>query len=99
MSELRVRAAIDQIEGWLADPAWMPDPEALKCWTTDFQVALAEVEKGPDWPAVASRAHAAGKLLEARLMVVAAARDQVKTQLEAQGRGNRALRGYGANRT
>ena len=98
MSNYRVRAAIEQMEAWLANPGWNPDPEALAQWTAEFQGALSQIEKGPDWPEVAARAHAAGKLLEARLAGVAAARDEVRTELEARIRGNHALKGYGANR-
>jgi hypothetical protein len=98
MSAGRVCAAIDQMEAWLADPDWEPDPDALAQWTTEFQGALSQTEKGPGWPDLAARAHAAGSLLEARLAVVAAGRDQVRAELEVQVRGNRALKGYGANR-
>jgi hypothetical protein len=98
MSYGRVRAAIEQMEAWLADPNWEPDPEVLAHWNAEFQGALAQTEKGPDWPALAARAHAAGKLMEVRLLVVDAARDHVRAELEAQVRGNRAMKGYGAGR-
>jgi hypothetical protein len=98
MSVGRVRAAIEQMEAWLADPAWEPGPEALAKWNREFQGALNQTEKGPDWPELAARAHAAGKLMEARLAVVAAARDHVKSELEAQVLGNRALKGYRSGR-
>ena len=86
------------MEAWLADPAWDPDPEVLAQWTREFQGALTQTEKGPDWPELAARAHAAGNLLEARLAGVMVARDQVRTQLEAQDRGGRALKGYRSSR-
>jgi hypothetical protein len=98
MSEGRARAAIEQMEAWLADPGWKPDPEALARWTAEFQGALAQKEKGTDWPELVARAHAAGLLLEARMAVVVAAQDQVRVELETQERGNRALKGYGAGR-
>ena len=94
----RVRAAIEQMEAWLADPGWEPDPEALATWNSEFQTAPTQKEKGPGWPDLAARAHAAGRLLEARLAVVVATRDQVRTELEAQVRGNRALKGYRSNK-
>lgn len=98
MTAGRVCAAIEQMEAWLADPAWDPDPDALAQWTTEFQGALSQTEKGPDWTELAARAHVAGKLLEARLAVVAAGRDRVRAELEAQVLGNRALKGYGGSR-
>ena len=97
MSDGRVRAAIEQMEAWLADPTWEPDPEALAQWNAELQVALAQAEKASGWPDLVGRAHAAGHLLQARIALVAEARDRVKAELEAQVRGNRALRGYGAS--
>jgi hypothetical protein len=98
MSDGQVRAAIEQMEAWLADPGWEPDPEALAHWNAEYQAALAQAEKGPGWPELAARAHAAGRLLETRLAVVAAALGKVKADLEAQVRGNRALKGYRSGR-
>ncbi len=98
MSDHRILAAIEQMEAWLADPAWDPDSEVLAQWTTEFQGALTQTGKGPGWSELAARAHAAGKLLETRLAGVIAARDQVRTQLEAQVRGDRALQGYQSSR-
>jgi len=97
MSDARVLAAIEQMEAWLGDLNWEPDPEGLVRWNSDFQKALAQAEKAPGWLDLVSRAHAAGQLLEARIAVVAAERDRVRAELAAQERGNRALRGYGAS--
>jgi len=97
MSDARVLAAIEQMEAWLGDQNWEPDPQALGQWNADFQAALAQAEKAPGWPELVSRAHAAGQLLEARIVMAAEERDQVRAELAAQDRGNRALRGYGAS--
>lgn len=97
MNDVRVRAAIEQMEAWLADPAWAPDSEALSQWNADFQAALAQAEKATGWPDLVGRAHAAGQLLEARIVGVALERDRVRAELVAQERGNRALKGYGAS--
>ena len=96
MNDLRVRAAIEQMETWQADPEWQPESDALARWNREFQEALAQAEKGPGWPDLISRAHAAGHLLEARSAKMAEAQDQLRAELEAQERGNRALKGYGA---
>lgn len=97
MSDGRVRAAVEQMEAWLADPTWEPDPDALAGWNADFQDALARAEKGPGWPELAARAHAAGQLLDAHSELVAQERDRLRSELGVQERGSRALRGYGAN--
>ncbi len=96
MSDARVRVAIEQMEAWLADPGWDPEPEALAQWDAEFKAALAAASRGEGWPVLTERAHAAGKLLEARLAVAVEALNQVRMELETQGRGNRALKGYGA---
>lgn len=97
MTDGRVRTAIEQMETWLADPAWEPDSESLAQWNAEFTQSLAEADKGSGWPELLGRAHAAGQILEGRIAAVVEEQDRVKADLEAQDRGNRALRGYGAN--
>ncbi len=97
MSDSRVRAALEQMEAWLVDPAWDPDPEALAQWNVGFQVALAQAEKAPGWPDLMDRAHAAGQYLEARSAMLAQEQDKVRAELEIHERGTRALKGYGAS--
>ncbi|NWJ41143.1 MAG: hypothetical protein HXX12_09255 [Geothrix sp.] len=96
MSDARVRAAIEEMEAWLADPAWEPEAEALARWDAEFRAAMAQAERAEGWPALAGRAHAAGKLLEARIPVAVEALNRVRAELETQAQGNRALKGYGA---
>lgn len=96
MSDAKVRAAIEQMEVWLGEPSWDPTPEELALWHASFKTAMAEAEKGAGWPELIARAHAAGKLLEARSDAVAAERDRIRKELESQDRGSRALKGYGA---
>jgi len=97
MNDGGLRASLEQMEVWVADPSWEPDPKLLARWDTDFQVALARAERGPDWQDLMARAHAAGRQLEGRTLKFAQLRDQVKAELDAQERGNRALMGYRAS--
>ncbi|MDP2876443.1 MAG: hypothetical protein Q8O00_09690 [Holophaga sp.] len=97
MSDARVRAAIERMEAWLVDPRWEPDPEALAQWDAEFLAAMAQAEKALGWQDLVERGHAAGRLLEARSAGVAKEQDRVRIEIEAQERGNRALRGYGAS--
>jgi hypothetical protein len=97
MNNLRVRAAIDQMEAWIGDPAWEPDPQDLEAWNSQYQQALAGAEKGEEWPALVARAQHLGPRLEARLRDLIQRRNEIKAELDAQERGNRALAGYGAN--
>ena len=97
MSNMQVCAAVEQMEAWLTNSAWEPDADALAQWNAGLQRALATAEHGPGWAELAERAHAAGRLLEARSAEVAVVRDRIKAELDSQGRGTRALRGYGAS--
>lgn len=97
MSDGAVRRAIEQMEGWLQDPAWEPDAQVLALWDANFQVALAQAEKAPGWEDLASRAHAAGLRLEVRATALAEECKRLRAELEAQGRGSRALKGYWAS--
>jgi hypothetical protein len=97
MSDARVRAAIEQMEAWIGDPNWEPDPVLLETWNTAYQSAVANAEKGEGWSDLVARAHVLGKELEPRIAHLVRLRDQVKAELDAQGRGNRALIGYGAS--
>lgn len=97
MSDWSVLAAIEQMEAWLADPTWEPDPEVLAEWNAAFLAATGRAKKNAEWPALVARAHRAGQLLEARGVALSEERDRMKTLLEAQERGERALKGYGAS--
>ena len=97
MSDGRVRAALEQMEAWLADPTWEPDADALARWRAEFQEALAQAEKAAGWPSLIARAHAAGQSLEDRTAPFAKERDRLKALVGGQGRGVQALKGYGAS--
>jgi len=96
MSNPEVRAAIEQMEAWVGDPSWEPDPEALAQWNEAFQAAVARAKKGDDWPDLVARAHAVGQHVEARVTQLTQLRDGMRAELNIQERGDRALKGYGA---
>ncbi|GLH73179.1 hypothetical protein GETHLI_16810 [Geothrix limicola] len=97
MSDAAVLSAICQMEEWIDDAAWNPDPDGLAQWNAEFQQALAQAERGPGWAELIARAHAVGARLEARIPPFEKLRDALKAELDAQERGSRALRGYEAN--
>jgi hypothetical protein len=97
MSDERVRAAIEQMEAWVADAEWEPDAEALAQWDAAYKSALAQAEKASGWQGLMDRARAAGHQLEARRAVLAEVLDHLRKELETRERGNRALKGYGAS--
>ena len=97
MSDQLVRAAVEQMEAWLTTPAWQPDSESLAQWNATFQGALARAEKGPGWADLVARGRAVSLCLDIRTEQLVHERDAVKAELDAQERGHRALRGYGAS--
>jgi len=97
MSDEALRQLLERMEAWLSDDTWEPDPEVLSEWETEFQRCLASTEKGSDWPELRQRAHAAGGVLSARADRLALVQADIRAELEAQERGNRALRGYRTN--
>jgi hypothetical protein len=96
MSDGRVRAAIEHMEAWLADPTWEPNADTLDEWHLEFMAAAGQAEKAAGWAELVARAHAAGRMLEMRSRVLAEERDRIKAAMAAQDRGSRALKGYGA---
>jgi hypothetical protein len=97
MSDAQVRAAIEQMESWLDDPAWVPDAESLTQWDQAFHGAVAKAEKGEGWPELSARAHEAGRRLDERGDALASELALLRTKLHAQDTGARALKGYGAS--
>jgi hypothetical protein len=96
MSDAGVLLEIERMETWIQDPRSMPGPDELGAWNRALQAALASAERGPGWPALVTRAHALGARVQDCTALLGAERDQIHTVLEAQERGGRALRGYGA---
>lgn len=97
MSDGAVLAAIQAMEGWLADPDHFLDEAALEAWNREFREAAARAEKGPGWAEVVARAHDLAKRIEARTRALEAQRDAVRLELEQQAKGDRALKGYGSS--
>jgi flagellar hook-associated protein FlgK len=97
MSVVELRASIEQMEAWLSDPSWDPDPERLEQWNDAFQAAATPVEKGEEWRTLVARAHAVGKQVEARILSLSQQLEATKAELVAQERGSRALKGYEAS--
>lgn len=97
MSDGRVCAAIERMEAWIGNPEWEPDPDELANWNTEYQAAVAQADKGDGWSELVARAHALGERLEQKLANMVRLREQLRTELDAQERGSRALIGYGAS--
>lgn len=94
MSDEALRQVLERMEAWLSDDSWEPGPEQLPEWEAEFKRCLESTEKGSDWPELRRRAHVAGELLATRADGLAVLQGEIRAELEAQERGNRALRGY-----
>lgn len=96
MSDAAVRAALAQMEVWLADETWQPEAEVLAAWDRQFLAALAEAERGPGWAEQIALCHHLGERLQARTVAMEAQLELLRNQLEGHSLGTRALKGYGA---
>jgi len=96
MNDRAVLRAIEQMEAWVVDPKWEPDPDALSQWNSRYSAAVALAERGDEWPGMVSRAHALGQLLAARVEGFGHQRDAIRAELMGMERGRRALGGYGS---
>lgn len=97
MSDTGVRKALEQMEVWLADPSKEFEASELAEWNEAYFSAVAEAKRGSGWPELVAHAHQLGDQLNLRLAAVIRERDEVKAELDNFARGNRALKGYGAN--
>ena len=98
MSTEELVAAIQQMEAWVADPNWVPEPERLLRWNEEFQAARTQVKETTlGWVDLVARAHALGERVEAHTALLSKQQDDMKAELDAQALGNRALRGYGSS--
>ncbi|WP_291272828.1 hypothetical protein [Geothrix sp.] len=97
MSDALVLGLVEELEGILADPAWVPDPDFLLGWNQRFAEAAARAERGPEWPEILKRAHALGDRVPSVVDRLAKEMDAIRHELAGQERGQRALKGYGAS--
>jgi hypothetical protein len=99
MSDQAVRAALAQMAGWLADPLWIPDAEDLARWNQELELARGDAERAPGWELLTAQAHAMGAQLEARITVLEAKQDELRKEMNAQFKGQLALKGYKPDRS
>lgn len=94
MSDRAVASSLDDLERLLGQVLDDPDPGAVAAWHDQFRKALEGAEKGPQWPAIAARAHELGGRLQERVSQLKALRGAVREELLAREVGGRALKGY-----
>lgn len=97
MSDAAVRAALRQLEGWLADGSTPLDGSLLEAWNRDFNAALAGAERGPGWEETLAMARGLGQQVQARQHELEGQREAIRRELQQQLQGSRALKGYGSH--
>ena len=93
MSDREVLAALEAMEQLLLrqDPV---ESEALAGWRKTFDEAVATAERGPDWAEIVARAHLLAKRVDAATETLSVRRDELRTELNLQSQGIRALQAY-----
>jgi len=94
VSAADLESLLDQMERWLADPAWAPEAEDLTRWVSAFREARDSAAGRAAWPALAARGHALSQALMAPLRGAEESRDALRARLAAWSRGARALQAY-----
>lgn len=97
MSDALVQAHLDQLEGWLAEPGWIPDPTAMDAWNAGFLAAAREAERGPGWGDLVARAHALNGRVEAHVASLSQALTALRAELQAHGKADTAMKAYRPN--
>lgn len=92
MSDQEVVLALDALEQLLQGE--LLEPEAISAWREGFDLAVHTASRGPDWAGVVTRAHALSKKLDARTGALVEQRELLRKELNLQGQGARALKGY-----
>lgn len=98
MSDQGVRAALEQMEAWVLDPSVDLDPAAIAAWNQRYLAELETAERGPQWQALVQRAHALGRRVDARAVSLSDEQQGLRTELDSQSQGARALKGYSMGR-
>ena len=85
---------LDDLERLLATVVEQPDAEAVRRCHEALQEALAAPERAPRGPEVRDRAQALKRVLDQRLALLEAARDETRRDLAKGAQAGRALSAY-----
>lgn len=94
MSDQGVAAALDALESLLEGPPECISAEVVERWHAQFREAVASAERGPGWKEQLERAHRLSLSLDRVLGLFLEQRDALRKELDAQGKGIRALKAY-----
>lgn len=92
MSDRDVTEALDALEQLLQGDVL--EPQAIAAWQASFEQALDNATRGPGWAEIAARARTLATRLDARTEALVEQRERLRSELNLQGQGARALKGY-----
>lgn len=92
MSDQALSALLDELEQLLG--AGEPEGPAIADWHERFRATMATAERGADWPEIVTRCHRLALQLDQAADHLSAAREGIRRELDLQGQGARALKGY-----
>lgn len=92
MSGQDLSALLDELELLLG--ADEPEGPAIADWHDRFRAAVAIAERGADWPELVARCHRLALRLDQAAAHLSVEREGIRRELDLQGQGARALKGY-----
>lgn len=93
MSDQEVVAALEAMEQLLLQGESV-EPQAFTDWRKRFDDAVATAERGPGWAEIVTRAHLLAKKAATTAEALSVHRDELRTELNLQSQGARALQAY-----
>lgn len=92
MSDLDVQDLLDELERMLQEGDI--DGEALANWRARLDGAVGSADRGAEWPRILQRSRALAARLDREADKLTIERERLRRELEFQGQGARALKGY-----
>ena len=92
MSDRDLDALLNELERMLQEGT--ADGEVLAGWQARFDNALATAERGDGWPGILERSRSLAGRLDREADRLTQERERLRRELEFQGQGARALKGY-----
>ncbi|WP_306590690.1 hypothetical protein [Geothrix sp. 21YS21S-4] len=93
MSDRALQSLLDELEQLLQAPDAL-EGDVIAAWQARFDAAVAGAERGAEWPQLVARAHALGTRLDAAAERLSQQREGIRREMQLQGQGARALKGY-----
>lgn len=95
MSDLDLSAILDRLDAMLSAGGEDDlEAQAVAHWNREFNLALADVQRGPRWPEILVRARTLKARLDQRIANLRGEQDVLRAHLQSRAQGTRALAAY-----